>query len=173
MSLREQFLTDADGDPTHAAVCLARALMAGDASVLKAGYSQVNAVIAARELFPEVDSDAVNRGIDARLDERAARRARLVEHFGVAPWALGAGDLNELGRRYAAVSGVGEYEHAHLSTFDHLDGAFDDLADRILEGDAPDGVYDLDTGRKIEIHVSTPIVTASEDQGVTINPLER
>jgi hypothetical protein len=185
LSLRQRFLTRAAGDPTKAAVCLARALMAGDASVFKAGYSQINAVIAATELFPEVDVDAIHRGIDAGLDDRAARRARLVEHFAVAPWAaharrgdhpppaLEAGDLSEPIRRYAAVSGIDDGEDAHLSTFDDLDGAFDALADSILEGDAPDGVYDLDTGTKIDIHVSTPVVTASQDQGVTVNPLER
>jgi hypothetical protein len=173
LSLRQRFLTRAAGDPTKAAVCLARALMAGDASVFKAGYSQINAVIAATELFPEVDVDAIHRGIDAGLDDRAARRARLVENFAVAPWALEAGDLSEPIRRYAAVSGIDDGEDAHLSTFDDLDGAFDALADSILEGDAPDGVYDLDTGTKIDIHVSTPVVTASQDQGVTVNPLER
>lgn len=146
--------------------------MAGDASALKAGYSQVNAVIAATELFPEVAPDAINRGVDARLDDRAARRALLAEHFGVEPWALKCGDPGQPARRYAAVCGIGDYENAHLSTFDDLDAALDDLADRILDGQAPDGVYDLDTARKIDIHVSTPIVTASEDQGVTVNPLE-
>lgn len=172
MSLREQFLTEANGDTTAAAVCFARALMAGDPIAFKAGYSQVNAVLAASEMFPEVASDAVHRGIDARLDERAARRARLVEHHNVEPWALESGDVSEPIRRYAAVSGIGNYEDAHLTTFDHLDAAFDELADKILDGLAPDGVYDLDTGRKIDIHVSTPIVTASEDQGATVNPLD-
>jgi hypothetical protein len=172
MSLRDQFLAESDGDATQAAVSLARALMAGDPSVFQAGYSQVNAVMAASELFPEVTPDAVHRGIDARLDERTARRARLVEHHGVEPWALEAGDLDEPVRRYAAVWGIGNYEDAHLSTFDALDAAFDELADGVLEGLAPDGVYDLDTGNKIDIHVSTPIVTASEDQGATVNPLD-
>lgn len=172
MSLREHFLTAANGDPTAAAVALARGLMAGDPTVFKVGYSQVNAVLAAAELFPEVSRDAIDCGIDAALDERAARRAQLVEHFGVESWALESGDLNERGRRYASVCGVGDYENAHLTTFDDLDAALDDLADRILDGQAPDGVYDLDTAQKIEIHVSTPIVTASEDRGITVNPLQ-
>jgi hypothetical protein len=172
MSLRERFLTDASGDPTGAAVALARGLMAGDPTVFKLGYSQVNAVIAASELFPEVASDAIHRGIDAGLDERAARRAHLVEHFGVEPWALESGDATEPARRYAAVSGIGKYEDPHLSTFDDREAAFDDLADRIVEGEAPDGVYDLDTGTKIDVDVSTPIVSASDRQGVTLNPLK-
>ena len=121
---------------------------------------------------PEVDSRAIHRGIDAGLDERAARRAHLVEHFGVEPWALESGDATEPARRYAAVSGLGKDEDPHLSTFDDLEAAFDDLADSILDGQAPDGVYDLDTATKIDIHVSTPIVSASDDQGVTLNPLK-
>jgi hypothetical protein len=146
--------------------------MAGDPSVFKTGYSQVNAVLAATELFPEVHADAIRQGIDAGLDDRDGRRARLVEHFGVEPWALEAGDATEAVRRYAAVSGIGDYENAHLSTFDELDAAFDSVADSILEGDAPDGVYDLDTGIKIDIHVSSPVVTASDFQGATVNPLK-
>lgn len=171
MSLRDQFLTAAHGDATGAAVSLARALMAGDPSALQAGYSQLNAVIAATELFPEVSSEDIHRGIDARLDERAARRSRLVEHFAVEPWALESGDLDDPARRYAAVTGIGEYEDAHLSTFNDIDSAFDFLAESILDGQAPDGVYDLDTAEKIEIEVSTPIVTASSHQRGRRNPL--
>lgn len=173
MSLRDQFLASTNGDPTQAAVRLARGLMVGDASVFKAGYSQASAVIAAGEMFPEVDRAAIDRGIDAALDERAARRARLVEHFAVEPSALEGGNADEPVRRYAAVSRVGEYEHAHLTTFDQLDAAFDALANAILDGDAPDAVYDLDTAAKIDIHVSAPIVTASDRQGATANPLAR
>jgi hypothetical protein len=49
--------------------------------------------------------------------------------------------------------------------------AFEVLGGSVLDGFAPDGVYDLETGEKIEVHVSTPIVTRAQDQGVTLNPL--
>jgi hypothetical protein len=49
--------------------------------------------------------------------------------------------------------------------------AFEFLGDTVLEGYAPHGVYDLDTTEKIEIQVSTPIVTRAEQQGVSANPL--
>ena len=172
MTLRQQIITDSDGDPTRAAVRFARALMQSDPGTFKVGYSQVNAVLAATELFPEVASDAVRDGIDAQFEDRAARRARLVEHFGVEPWALECGDADEPARRYAAVAGIGEYEDARLSTFDRLRDALDDLADGILDGLAPDAVYDLDTGQKLEIHVSTPIVTVSDKQHARRNPLD-
>ena len=35
----------------------------------------------------------------------------------------------------------------------------------MLDGYAPDGVYDLDTAEKIDIEVSTPIVTRAPHQG--------
>jgi hypothetical protein len=42
----------------------------------------------------------------------------------------------------------------------------------VLDGYATNGVYDLETGKKIDVHVSIPIVTRSEDQGVTANWLD-
>jgi hypothetical protein len=49
--------------------------------------------------------------------------------------------------------------------------AFEVLGGSVLDGYAPDGVYDLETGEKIEVHVSTPIIRRAEDQGTTLNPL--
>ena len=47
--------------------------------------------------------------------------------------------------------------------------AFEVLGDAVPDGYAPDGVYDLETGEKIDVHVSTPIVTRAEDQGISAN----
>ena len=47
--------------------------------------------------------------------------------------------------------------------------AFEVLGDAVLDGYAPDGVYDLETGEKIDVHVSAPVVTRSEDQGISAN----
>lgn len=52
------------------------------------------------------------------------------------------------------------------------DEAFAIVADQVLDGWAPLGVFDLDTGELIEVHVAAPVVTRSEDQGITANPLE-
>lgn len=49
--------------------------------------------------------------------------------------------------------------------------AFEFLGDSVLDGYAPDGVYDLDTAEKIDIEVSTPIVTRARHQVVSANPL--
>lgn len=46
-----------------------------------------------------------------------------------------------------------------------------ELLDSVLDGYAPDGVYDLETAEKIDIEVSTPIVTRAPCQGVSTNPL--
>lgn len=50
--------------------------------------------------------------------------------------------------------------------------AFEVLGASVLDGYAPDGVYDLDTAAKIDIEVSTPIVTRAEVQGASGNWLE-
>jgi hypothetical protein len=50
--------------------------------------------------------------------------------------------------------------------------AFGILGESVLDGYAPDGVYGLDTGEKIEVRVSTPVITRAEDQGMTSNPLQ-
>lgn len=49
--------------------------------------------------------------------------------------------------------------------------AFEFLGDSVLDGYAPDGVYDLDTAEKMDIEVSVPIVTRALHQGVSGNPL--
>lgn len=104
-------------------------------------------------------------------EQRRARYNALVEHFGIEPWAHddGTGSPPD---RYAAVYGIADFEDPHICTLSTVDDAFYHLGVQVLEGAAPDGVYDLDTGQKIDIHVSTPIITASEDQGVTHNPLD-
>ena len=50
--------------------------------------------------------------------------------------------------------------------------AFAVLGASVLDGYAPDGVCDLDTADKIDIEVSTPIVTRATVQGVGVNWLE-
>jgi len=60
----------------------------------------------------------------------------------------------------------------YIQTFSTFEEACADLGDGVLEGYLPAGVYDLDTGELIELHVSTPIVSRSEDQGITVNPLQ-
>jgi hypothetical protein len=47
--------------------------------------------------------------------------------------------------------------------------AFEVLGASVLDGYAPDGVYDLDAAAKIDIEVSTPIVTRAEVQGESTN----
>ena len=49
--------------------------------------------------------------------------------------------------------------------------AFDVLGP-VLEGYVADGVYDLDTAEKINVEVSTPIVTRARVQGAGVNWLE-
>jgi hypothetical protein len=55
--LRDQLLTEAKGDATLAAARLAWRLEQGDPANFKAGYSRANAILAARETFPQVFAD--------------------------------------------------------------------------------------------------------------------
>jgi hypothetical protein len=50
--------------------------------------------------------------------------------------------------------------------------AFDVLGASVLDGYAPDGVYDLDTAEKIDIEVSTPAVTRAKVQLTGVNWLQ-
>ena len=103
---------------------------------------------------------------------RKDRCERLAEHFHANL------ETHPIGRepgRWAAVALEqvgGQVVSGWIATFDTIDDAFQELGSEVLEGRFADGVYDLDTGEKIDIHITTPIVTASEVQGLTCNPLE-
>lgn len=61
----------------------------------------------------------------------------------------------------------------HLTTAATFEDACRLAGEEVLDsGRVPDAVYDLDTGQRIELHTSTPIVTRSEDQGIMVNPLQ-
>ena len=76
--------------------------------------------------------------------------------------------------RYAAVSEE-FFDETRVGAFVFLceteQEAFEVLGGSVLDGFAPDGVNDRETGEKIEVQVSTPIVTRAGDQGITLNPL--
>ena len=54
MSLRDELLEDNHNDPLEAACHLALRLTRGNLDSLKAGYSKANAVLATRDIFPEI-----------------------------------------------------------------------------------------------------------------------
>lgn len=58
------------------------------------------------------------------------------------------------------------------ATFDSFNEAADHLADDSLDGGVFEAIFDLDTGERIDLHISTPVVTRSEEQGLLINPLQ-
>lgn len=58
-SLRNEYLTRALGSFGLAAARLALDLSRGDDATLKDGYTPDNAVLAALEIFPEADEDAI------------------------------------------------------------------------------------------------------------------
>jgi len=61
----------------------------------------------------------------------------------------------------------------HAYTYgDTFDEAVADAGGEILDGWRPEAVFDLDTGARIGLHVSSPIVTRSVEQGVMANVLD-
>lgn len=116
---------------------------------------------------------------DALLDElegvtavrdagRKARVARLRERYGVDRGFDAAHyDGSE---RYALVT---ESEGQKLiTTHKTFADACAYAGDEVLDGWDPHGIFDLDTGELINLHIASPVVTRSEDQGVLENPLE-
>lgn len=59
MSLRDELLAENHGDPYKAAAILAHGLTRDDPASHKVGYSIPNAILAAREVFPEVEEDTI------------------------------------------------------------------------------------------------------------------
>jgi hypothetical protein len=60
---------------------------------------------------------------------------------------------------------------ARILLCDIVEDALDGLGESVLDGYAPDGVYDLDTGEKIDIRVAVPLVTRLDGPSATYNPL--
>lgn len=101
-------------------------------------------------------------------DLRRARAEILARELNIEP----AG-LPPLLDRYAATATQASDPDAngYLEAFPAFADACAELGDGVLEGYLPAGVYDLDTGELIELHIATPLVTRSEDQGICRNPL--
>jgi hypothetical protein len=66
MTLRDELLAENHGDINEAASRLALALTVGDPDNYKAGYSIPNAILAAQDVFPEVDEDTIRNTVNAR-----------------------------------------------------------------------------------------------------------
>lgn len=78
-------------------------------------------------------------------------------------------------KRFCAISRprVGSHRPSTWATFESFDDAATHLADGVLNGEIFEAIFDLDTGERIDLHISTPVVTRAEDQGVIINPLKQ
>jgi hypothetical protein len=103
---------------------------------------------------------------------RARNYARLLDYYHVPPVQEGPSTRP---LRFALVmiesqEPTSENSIATLATFEDACAL---AGEEILDsGRLPDAVYDLDTGERIDVHTTTPVVTRSEDQGVMVNPLE-
>lgn len=59
ITLRDELLAANDGDAAEAAAILALGLTRDEPTSFKVGYSIANAILSARELFPEVEEDKI------------------------------------------------------------------------------------------------------------------
>lgn len=107
---------------------------------------------------------AVHAAHDRAL--RQARRTMIEEHY--AP--IAENDLEEIesGRWLYVAEDRGDRQTSTHSTFKDL---CEHAGGEVLDsGACPIAAYDLDTGTAVELHVTTPIVSAAEDQGMSIHP---
>jgi hypothetical protein len=123
---------------------------------------------------PSPSGERLDLQIPRRLinvkQNRASNYAGLITHFEAHTYDAAGPAV----ARYAAVAAAifdDQRIGAKIALFDVEEDAFECLGGSVLEGYDADGVYDLDSGDTIDVHVSTPIVTRAEEQGVTANPL--
>jgi hypothetical protein len=104
------------------------------------------------------------------MSTRAQRLDALVAHYEPDP-QLGHVEISA-GERFALVSEADRSDEKMITTHKTFADACAYAGDGVLDGWDPHGIFDLDTGELINLHISTPVVTRSEDQGVLENPLE-
>lgn len=107
------------------------------------------------------------------LRDRQVRYLRLVEHYGptgdLTPPVQDVGDY-VLIQAYET-RGITGGEEVAFVTRDDLAELFEFAGSEVLEGWIPFAIFDLNDGTLIDVHVTTPVVSAAEDQGITENPL--
>jgi len=102
---------------------------------------------------------------------RAKRIDRLIDHYRIDQEVHADINLDDA-RRPLPFAAIGGESGARISTHRTFDEACEYLGEGVLEdGRVPEAVYDLDTGKRIDLHVTTPVVTRGEDQGIMVNPL--
>jgi hypothetical protein len=104
---------------------------------------------------------------------RARRYARLLDHYRVSPAQQQGPTTGPLRFALVMVENQDQTSENSIATLATFEDACALAGEETLDsGRLPDAVYDLDTGQRIEVHTTTPVVTRSEDQGVMVNPLE-
>lgn len=112
----------------------------------------------------------IERDPDDTRETRNARFAELLEAF---PKGATFEEDPAEHKRFVCVSTLRDHSTAQFHEGGNFEDAVDTAAGEVIDGWLPEGVYDLDTGEKIDIHVSSPVITPSEDQGATVNELDR
>jgi hypothetical protein len=109
--------------------------------------------------------------VDYKTVTRQLRLAKLIEHY--EPDAkLGHADVDD-GKSFALVSQESGHglDGTMITSHDTFADACAYAGDSVLDGWDPLGVFNLDTCELINLHIASPVVTRSEDQGVLENPI--
>jgi len=104
---------------------------------------------------------------------RARRYARLLDHYRVSPAQQQGPTTGPLRFALVMVESQDQTSENSIATLATFEDACALAGEEILDsGRLPDAVYDLDSGERIEVHTTTPVVTRSEDQDIMVNPLD-
>jgi len=104
---------------------------------------------------------------------RARQYARLLDYYRVPPAQEQGPTTTPLQFALVMVESQEQTSENSIATLATFEDACALAGEEILDsGRLPDAVYDLDSGERIEVHTTTPVVTRSEDQEMMVNPLD-
>lgn len=113
-------------------------------------------------------ADEIIRDYDEAQSARHVRFAKLLDRF---PGDAGVPEETDTIERYVLVQS-NEQDGAHAFVWgDTREDAFEYAGGEILDGWMPLGIFDLDTGIKHDLHISSPVIAVSEDSPCTVNEL--
>lgn len=152
------------------------AIRAGEAAFFAAvasSYPTASSGDLAPEVVAEFHTAAINvatEWISANVPTREQLWRKLCEHYGADPddTCLGGLKHGDAVQRFAAVAlefdlGQGD-SRAALASWPTFEEACDVLGSAVLDGYAPEAVYDLDRGERLDIHIASPVITLADDQ---------
>lgn len=126
-------------------------------------------------LTNKVHFEHAQRDYEEAQHTRHERFDALLRHY---PGDAGVPEQSDTIERFVCVQGLreeGDDDISRRHAFvwgDTFEEAVAHAGGEIFDGWLPEAVFDLDTGERIEVHISSPVITRSEDQGTMLNVLQ-